>query len=182
MPEPAPTRESLGVSRARLRGWVVVPAVLCTVLAGCTGPTPPGPEGPGASGSPSPDSTSPAPVHGPWGAYVDQEGACAGVAGDVVTLSLLPSSLPVSRRVSDVQQVENEVEAMLEAAPPAVASPYARIQLAVDSFGEDLAVDASPMATPAPTPVEEPRFDDLAVQEALEQIRMWLSDTCQNRR
>ena len=185
MPETAPTRESLAVSRVRLRGWVVVPAMLCTILTGCTDPMPPGSEGPGASGAPSPDSTSPAPVHGPWGAYGNQGQACAGVAGDVVTLSLLSSSLPVSRRVADVQQVEDEVEAMLEAAPPAVTSSYARIQLAVDSYGEDLAVDASPTATPAPTPTpapaEDPRFDDLALQEALEQIRMWLTDTCQNR-
>ncbi|MGG7655383.1 hypothetical protein [Kocuria rosea] len=90
----------------------------------------------------------------------------------------------MSQRVEDVQQVEDEVEAMLEAAPPAVASSYARIQLAVDSYGEDLTVDASPTPTPAPTraPAAEPRFDDLALQEALEQIRMWLTDTCQNRR
>jgi hypothetical protein len=184
MPEPAPTRESLAVPRDRFRRWVVVAAVLCTVLAGCTDPTPPGPAGPDASGSPSPDTTSPAPVRGPWGAYGNREQACAGVAGDVVTLSLLTSSLPVSQRVAGVQQVEDEVEAMLEAAPPAVASPYARIQLAVDSYGEDLVVDAAPTATPAPSraPAAEPRFDDLALQEALEQIRMWLTDTCQNRR
>ncbi len=184
--EPAPTRESLAVPGDRFRRWVVVPAVLCTILTGCTDPTPPGRKGPDASGPPSPDTTSSAPVHGPWGAYGNQEQACAGVAGDVVTLSLLPSSLPVSQRVADVQQVEDEVEAMLEAAPPAVASSYARIQLAVDSYGEDLAADASPTATPAPTSTPaaavELEFDDPALQAALEQLRMWLTDTCQNRR
>ncbi len=186
MPEPAPTQESLPVPRARLRERVVVPVVLCTILAGCTGPMPPGPEEPGASASSSPDTTSSAPVHGPWGAYGNQGQACAGVAGDVVALSLLPASLPVSQGVEDVQQVEDEVEAMLEAAPPAVASSYARIQLAVDSYGEDLAVDVSSTATPAPTSTPaaavEPEFDDLALQEALEQLRMWLTDTCQDRR
>ena len=184
MVEPGPARGFRGVPHARFLKWVVVSAVLCTILSGCTDPTPPSPEGPDASGVPSPNTTSPSPVHGPWGAYGSQEQACAGVAGDVVTLSLLPSSLPVSQRVEDVQQVEDEVEAMLEAAPPAVASSYARIQLAVDSYGEDLTVDASPTPTPAPTraPAAEPRFDDLALQEALEQIRMWLTDACQNRR
>ena len=156
MVEPGPARGFRGVPHARFLKWVVVSAVLCTILSGCTDPTPPSPEGPDASGVPSPNTTSPSPVHGPWGAYGSQEQACAGVAGDVVTLSLLPSSLPVSQRVEDVQQVEDEVEAMLEAAPPAVASSYARIQLAVDS-----SPSTPPPRPPQPPPGHLPQNHDL---------------------
>jgi hypothetical protein len=102
------------------------------------------------------------------------------VTADVVALSLLPSSLPVSRHVEDVQRVEDRVETMVGAAPPPLVAEYARVQLVVDSYGEDLAAGQSPTAGPsAPT---ERRFDDRALEESLDAIRAWLTQTCQDRR
>ncbi|WP_344121328.1 hypothetical protein [Kocuria aegyptia] len=76
--------------------------------------------------------------------------------------------------------MENQVRTSLESAPPALASHYARIQLLVDSYGEDLTAYQSSTAGPAPR--EAPRLDNAALEESLEQIRAWLTDTCQDRR
>jgi hypothetical protein len=95
---------------------------------------------------------------------------------------MLSSSLPVSRHVEDVQRVEDQVETMVGAAPPRLVAEYARVQLLVDSYGEDLAAEQSPTAGPSASASAEPLFDDQALEESLETIRAWLTQTCQDRR
>ncbi|GGG72213.1 hypothetical protein GCM10011374_41230 [Kocuria dechangensis] len=182
--KPATTRRSPWAPPARFRGWLAALAAGSAVLAGCGEPVPPEPVDPSASTRPPSASSGPGspvpPAHGPWGAHGTRDEACAAVAADVLTLSLLPSSLPVSRHVEDVQRVEDQVETMVDAAPPPLVAEYARVQLMVDSYGEDLAAEPSPTAGPSVS--AERRFDDRALEESLDAIRAWLTQTCQDRR
>uniref|UniRef100_UPI00261A3917 hypothetical protein n=1 Tax=uncultured Kocuria sp. TaxID=259305 RepID=UPI00261A3917 len=113
-----------------------------------------------AAGTPTP------PARGPWGAYPDRREACAAVADDFLALALLPAGLSAGPSVAEVQDVEDEVEAVREAAPPALAADLARVQLLVDSYGEALAEDPSA------------RFDGQALDEALDPVRDWLDEAC----
>lgn len=95
----------------------------------------------------------------------------------MVTLSLLPTSLAVSRRARDVQRVEDQVQEMVEASPPELTAYFARVQLLVDSYGEALTVEAS--SDPgADEGSSSPHFDDRALEEALEPVREWLGASC----
>jgi hypothetical protein len=185
--KPATTGRRPWAPPAPSRRWLAALAAGCAVLAGCGEPVPPEPGDPASStrhpsassgtvgaGSPSPDA------HGPWGSYGTRDEACAAVAADVLALSLLSSSLPVSRQVEDVQRVEDRVETMVDAAPPPLAAEYARVQLLVDSYGEDLAAGQPPTA--GPSAPAEPRFDERALEGSLETIRAWLTQTCRDRR
>ncbi|MEX5299494.1 hypothetical protein RCG67_12030 [Kocuria sp. CPCC 205292] len=155
--------------------WRAAPGAVAAVLAvalvgGCGDPGAPGPPGasPGATAAPatSPAGTpAPAPS-GPWGAYPDRREACAAVADDLLALALLPAGLSAGPTVADVQDVEDEVEAVRDAAPPALAADLARVQLLVDSYGEELAEDPSA------------GFDGQALDEALAPVREWLDETC----
>ncbi|GAA1751895.1 hypothetical protein [Kocuria aegyptia] len=144
------------------------------VLCGCGGPGTPGaPTGSPATASPAATATSsagsPAPAAGgPWGAYPDRREACAAVADDLLVLALLPAGLSAGPTVPEVQDVEDEVEAMGDTAPPALAADFARVQLLVDSYGEALAEDPSA------------RFDGQALDQALAPVRGWLDGTCRD--
>lgn len=128
------------------------------VLTGCT-PEPTDPE-PTADGSTSAAVDSPAPTEavsspeetspaipaptgsstadGEWGAYENRADACAAVAADVVAIALLPMSLTLGGNEEDVDNSEDKVETMKEAAPPGLTADFARVQLLLDSFGESL--------------------------------------------
>ncbi|MEX5294808.1 hypothetical protein QYM41_05950 [Kocuria sp. CPCC 205268] len=159
---------------ARWRAAPGAATLVLLLLSACGTPAPPGsPDGsptatassagPGASPSGTP---APPPGDGRWGAYPDRREACAAVADDLVTLALLPAGLSAGPSVAEVQDVEDEVESVRDAAPPALTADLARVQLLVDSFGEDLAED--PAA----------RFDGQALDDALDPVRDWLDDTC----
>ena len=146
------------------------------LLGGCGDPGPPGvpPASPTASASPS-VSPSPSPsvtttptTDGAWGAYRDRAEACAAVAEDLVALALLPANLSAAPRVERVQTVEDEVAAVLDAAPPEITADFARVQLLVDSYGEELAEDP------------DARFDGQALDEALAPVRNWLDENCRD--
>lgn len=151
-------------------------SLVVAVLCGCGSPGTPGaPDAP--TGSPTAPPTAPAtsPVgsptavpDGPWGAYPDRREACAAVADDLLALALLPAGLSAGPTVAEVQDVEDEVEDMLDSAPPELAADFARVQLLVDSYGEALEEDPSA------------RFDGQALDEALAPVRDWLDETCRD--
>lgn len=167
---------------ARLpQGWFVV-AMACTALAGCANPGGGEPAGPGSAPSPSTTvpasggpTSDPAPDTGPWGAYSTEAEACAAVAGHVLTLSVLPSSLRVTSRVADVQRVEDEVATMVATAPDDLVAELSRIQLLVDTYGEELAAEQSPTTAPTAAPAQ---LNTPALEESLEEVRGWLTDSC----
>ncbi|ALU38732.1 hypothetical protein AS188_02070 [Kocuria flava] len=171
-PTPTPRR-----APARTGRWAV-PVAAVLLLAGCADP---GPGGSGRTGAaPGPSSSAPvptatAPADGRWGSYGGRAEACAAVADHVLTLSVLPSSLSVTGRVEDVQQVEDQVADLVEAAPEELVADLARIQLTVDSYGEDLAAGQS--ATAAPDGPRA-RFDRRALEDSLGSLRRWLADAC----
>lgn len=147
------------------------------LLTGCAGPGPtPDPPGspvpsaaaPTAMASPSAPSATAA--SGPWGAYPGRGEACAAVAEDLVALALLPASLSGGPTTEQVHAVEDQVAGMLAAAPPELAADHARVQLLVDSYGEELAEDP------------DARFDGEALDEALAPVRDWLDGTCRDTR
>ncbi len=88
-------------------------------------------------GEPNPTGSSTA--DGDWGAYENRADACAAVATDVVAVALLPMSLTLGGSEEDVDNSEDKVETMKEAAPPGLTADFARVQLLIDSFGERLA-------------------------------------------
>ncbi|MFF0904850.1 UNVERIFIED_CONTAM: hypothetical protein RF653_14340 [Kocuria sp. CPCC 205316] len=146
-------------------------ALVVALLGGCGGPGTPGPP----TGSPTATATTASPAgspalaaDGPWGAYPDRREACAAVADDLLALALLPAGLSAGPTVTEVQEVEDEVEAVRDAAPPVLAPDFARVQLLVDSHGE--ALEADPSA----------RFDGQALDEALAPVRDWLDATCRD--
>lgn len=148
-----------------------VAALVVAVLCGCGSPGAPGPPtgSPTAAAPPASPAASTAPATDvTWGAYPDRREACAAVADDLLVLALLPAGLSAGPTVAEVQDVEDEVEAVRGAAPPALAADYARVQLLVDSYGEDLAEDPSA------------RFDGQALDEALVPVRDWLERTCRD--
>lgn len=158
---------------ARHRGRVLAATALAGLLLGACG-EPGRPEGPSArataSASPpvaaSPASSTARPADGAWGAYADRSEACAAVAEDLVALALLPANLSAAPTVERVQSVEDEVAGLLDAAPPRIAADLARVQLLVDSYGEELAEDP------------DARFDGEALDEALAPVRTWLDENC----
>ncbi|WP_424347034.1 hypothetical protein [Kocuria sp. CH-021] len=156
--------------RRRAAPGAVAAVLAVALVGGCGDPGAPGtPSGsPGATAAPATSSAgTPAPgPSGPWGAYPDRREACAAVADDLLALALLPAGLSAGPTVADVQDVEDEVEAVRDAAPPALAADLARVQLLVDSYGEALAEDPSA------------RFDGQALDEALAPVRDWLDETC----
>ncbi|MEF3120141.1 hypothetical protein [Kocuria flava] len=159
-------------------GWWAVPVAVGLLLAGCADPGPGGTEQTGAAPGPSssaPALTATAPADGRWGSYGGRAEACAAVADHVLTLSVLPSSLSVTDRLEDVQQVEDRVAELVEAAPEELVADLARIQLTVDSYGEDLAAEQS--ATDAPDGPRA-RFDRRALEDSLGSLRRWLADAC----
>lgn len=92
----------------------------------------------------------------------------------MITLSLLPTSLTLTQRMQDVQRLEDEVEAMAEAAPPEVKPPLFHVQLLVDSYGEDLASRQDD----GNGTVDGTGFDHQSLDKALESVRTWLGETC----
>ncbi|MFF0988563.1 hypothetical protein [Kocuria nitroreducens] len=146
-------------------------ALAVAVLCGCGGPG--APVLPTGSATASSTATSPAApstpaTDGPWGAYPDRREACAAVADDLLALALLPAGLSAGPTVAEVQDVEDEVEAVHDAAPPALAADFARVRMLVDSYGEALEEDPSA------------RFDGQALDEALAPVRGWLDGTCRD--
>ncbi|MUN64793.1 hypothetical protein GMA12_16880 [Kocuria sediminis] len=97
------------------------------------------------------------------------------MAGHVLTLSVLPSSLRVTSRVADVQRVEDEVATMVATAPDDLVAELSRIQLLVDTYGEELAAEQSPTTAPTAAPAQ---LNTPALEESLEEIRGWLTDSC----
>ena len=170
--------------RARLRErWLL--AVLCAVLVGCaspggSAPTDPGSETPAWAPAPATATGGAAPVTDRWGAYGSQEEACAAVAGHVLTLSVLPSSLRVTERVQDVQRVEDDVAEMVATVPAELVAEFSRIQLLVDSYGEVLTASeatAASEATIAPGTTAA-GFDAAGLESSLASVREWLTDSC----
>ena len=162
-------------ARWRAAPGTAAAALAVAVLAGCGTPGGPGPPSgsatataPTAAPATSPAGTPAPGGPGPWGAYPDRREACAAVADDLLALALLPAGLSAGPSTAEVQNVEDEVEAVLEAAPPALAADFARVQLLVDSYGETLAEDPSA------------RFDGQALDEALVPVRDWLEGTCRD--
>ncbi|MEX5235662.1 hypothetical protein [Kocuria arenosa] len=146
-------------------------ALVVALLGGCGGPGTPAPP----TGSPTATATTASPAgsaapaaDGPWGAYPDRREACAAVADDLLALALLPAGLSAGPTVTEVQEVEDEVEAVRDAAPPVLAADFARVQLLVDSYGEALEADSSA------------RFDGQALDETLAPVRDWLDGTCRD--
>lgn len=145
--------------------------LLVALLGGCGGPgtTDPPTGSPTASAPAASPHRSPTRApDGPWGAYPDRREACAAVADDLLALALLPAGLSAGPAVTEVQDVEDEVEAVRDAAPPVLAADFARVQLLVDSYGEELEADPSA------------RFDGQALDEALAPVRDWLDGTCRD--
>ncbi|MGX5358212.1 hypothetical protein [Kocuria sp. KH4] len=81
----------------------------------------------------------------------------------------------MSERVQDVQRVEDEVAEMVSTVPAELVAEFARIQLLIDSYGEDLAT--APEATADPGAAAA-RFDDEGLESSLESVREWLADSC----
>lgn len=162
--------------RARAAAGTATAAVLATALlsgcgdAGTPGPVPPTASAPVATATPDPSGTPAAVPDGRWGAYPDRREACAAVADHLLAIALLPANLSAGPTVEQVQDVEDEVEAVLAAAPPEPARDLARVQLLVDSYGEELEEDPSA------------RFDGQALDEALAPVREWLDETCRDAR
>ena len=160
---------------ARRHGPVLAAAALAgLLLAGCGDPGPPGgtPATPAATASPrvstSPTAAEPTAPDGAWGAYPDRAEACAAVTEDLVALALLPANLSAAPTVERVQSVEDEVETVRDSAPPELTAHFARVQLLVDSYGEELAEDP------------DARFDGRTLDEALAPVRDWLDENCRD--
>ncbi|GAB3519409.1 hypothetical protein GCM10027402_06110 [Arthrobacter monumenti] len=140
----------------------------------------------------SPASTVPATAEGEWGSYESRSDACAAVAADVVAIALLPVSLGLGGSERDVANSEGKIEDMKEAAPPALTSEFAHVQLVIDSFGERLAagergggrdVGAGTSDAEDPTTADarqSPRLDDDALDQALTPVKDWLRENCEN--
>ena len=196
-------------SASRHRARAVALAVGCALLAGCGNPTSNGPgpsvtsTAPPAGGAASVPGESPDPAR--WGAYGTRERACSAVTDDVVSLSLLPTSLAVSHGAEDVRRMEDHVRDVAEAVPPPLRPHFTRIRELVGSYGDAVAAGetarpspgeagspgatrppgASPMPgagtarpvgpSPATTP---PEFDERALERSLEPVRQWLRSSC----
>lgn len=159
---------------ARTATSAATAAVLVTALLGGCGdagtpdPVLPTASAPVSTSTPVPSGTPAAATDGQWGAYADRREACAAVADHLLATALLPANLSAGPTVERIQDVEDEVEAMLAAAPPEPARDLARVQLLVDSYGEALAEDPSAS------------FDGQALDEALAPVRDWLDETCRD--
>lgn len=102
------------------------------------------------------------------------------MAGHVLTLSVLPSSLRVTERVQDVQRVEDDVAEMVATVPAELVAEFSRIQLLVDSYGEELTASeatAASEATIAPGTTAA-GFDAAGLESSLASVREWLTDSC----
>lgn len=150
--EPAPTGAPSGT--APTGSVPPSPAATPTAAPSPSAPSPSAPTVPGADGS--------------WGAYQGREEACAAVADDLLALALLPASLSGGTGVEQLQDVEDQVADMLAAAPAEITAELARVQLLVDSYGEELAAD--PSAT----------FDGRSLDETLTPVRDWLGENCRD--
>ncbi|MEX5305592.1 hypothetical protein RF644_07490 [Kocuria sp. CPCC 205258] len=96
------------------------------------------------------------------------------MAGHVLTLSVLPSSLRVTERVQDVQRVEDDVAEMVATVPAELAAEFSRIQLLVDSYGEELTASEATVA-PGATAAG---FAAAGLESSLASVREWLTDSC----
>ncbi|PPF88525.1 hypothetical protein C5B96_02450 [Subtercola sp. Z020] len=126
-------------------------------LAGCQGasPAPTGIQSPTASATASSDPNA------EWGGYGSRDEACAAVAGDVLTLALVPKNLALVDADGGVDDIDDTIREAAVAAPGAIAPNYLQLSALVEAYGRDLAawsraVDgestgASGSATPAPT-------------------------------
>ncbi|WP_460465590.1 hypothetical protein [Arthrobacter pigmenti] len=155
---PAPSTRIWSARRDWLvrRSWSAA-CILATavVLTGCTDdPTDPAPDGsrqtpsPGqtagdvTSPSDSPSEPSPSPsttAPGQWGSYSNRTEACTAVAADVVAIAVLPMSLNLSGDAKQIDNAEDEIEAMRRSAPAELEADFARVQLLIDSYGERVA-------------------------------------------
>ncbi|MFI7482723.1 hypothetical protein ACH9EU_09935 [Kocuria sp. M1R5S2] len=166
----------------RRRGPALAAAAAALVLGGCAEPGG-GPTDPATTSSPSPSPSGPSPSDptatptaapstgtpgGPWGAYPDRAEACAAVAEDLLVLALLPANLSADPTVERVQAVEDEVASVRATVPPEIAADLARVQLLVDTYGEELQEDP------------DARFDGEQLDEALVPVRDWLESTCRD--
>lgn len=195
-------RPSATTPHHRARGFAVA-AACCALLGGCGNPTPTGPASPDPLVAPSvrvpsrgtTNAETDSPDPGRWGAYGTRERACSAVTDDVVSLSLLPTTLSVNHRAQDVRRIEDRVRDVVEAAPPQLRGHFARIRDLVGSYGAALGSQntASPSPGGSPTPstgpgpgaTSSPRatppapdFDDRALERSLEPVRQWLRSSC----
>jgi hypothetical protein len=125
-------------------------------LAGCQGstPAPTGIQSPTPSVSASGDPTT------EWGGYDGRDEACAAVAGDVLTLALVPKNLALADADGGVDDIDDTIREAAKAAPGAIAPNYLQLSAIVEAYGRDLAtwsdaVDAA-SATPSATGTATP--------------------------
>lgn len=126
-----------------------VAAALSLGLAGCGSPQP----APTGIQSPTPSATADS---SEWGAYGGKDDACSAVAGDVLTLALVPKNLALADADGGVADIVGAIDAAADAAPPAIASNYQQLSAIVASYGRELsawsaAVEAASTATATPS-------------------------------
>ncbi|HET7415992.1 MAG TPA: hypothetical protein VFI97_09895 [Arthrobacter sp.] len=214
------------------RRWAVACILAAAVvLTGCTDePSSPATEGPQPTPTPdqsTDDITSPpaeppepsasaspsATASGQWGRYGNRSDACTAVAADVVAIAVLPMSLNLSDDATEIDNAEDEIEVMKRSAPAELTADFARVQLLIDSFGEQVAAgergggedarlegttddgnsgvgssekgadDGGNTVQSPPTDsadsMEEPEFDSDALQDALDPVKQWLTENCE---
>lgn len=98
---------------------------------------------------------------GMWGTYDSKADACFGVAGDVLSLALVPNNLSLADPESGVSDIDSAIQTAGDAAPGAIAPHYRQMSELVRSFGNELsewsaAVSARVSATPTATPSTVP--------------------------
>lgn len=147
----------LSRSRIRSRNWTAAACLLATavVLTGCTddGSTGPDTDEPQQTMSPGETTAGTSPSGGPpepfpstsatasvrWGSYGNRSDACTAVAANVVAIAVLPMSLNISGDPQEIGNAEDEIEKMRHSAPEELKADFARVQLMIDSFGEQVA-------------------------------------------
>jgi hypothetical protein len=178
------------------------PAVAAIILlSGCSVSGQQGPPAPSSAGTASAPGQSPGPLESPepldgesagptpvgsaangkWGTYGSRANACEGVAGNVITLSLLPVSLDLGGTEEDLAGLENEVQEIKEAAPAELKDEFAQVQLLVDSFGDQLSTQPGSSPEGKSAAGEGPVFDADALNETLDSVRAWLTENCADR-
>ncbi|RFA19362.1 hypothetical protein B7R25_12100 [Subtercola boreus] len=86
-----------------------------------------------------------------WGSYGNRDDACSAVAGDLLTLALVPKNLALADPGSGVNDIDDVIVAAGTAAPPSVAPNYQQLSALVRSYGVQLAAWSAATA-PSPTP------------------------------
>lgn len=156
--DPAPSiRHRSAHQRRGFRRGLPLACVLATTVAltGCTDDppdpatdepqqTPSGDQATENVTSPSAEPSEPSPspsatASGQWGSYGNRSDACTAVAADVVAIAVLPMSLNLSGDAGEIDNAEDEIEAMRRSAPAELKADFARVQLLIDSFGEQVA-------------------------------------------